>query len=101
MEKRRPTYDLKAVQTALNGVDRLAITVSAFRDALAMGFDRTEIVDVIQSLTHAMFYKSMTTYGDHRVWQDVYHATVDGLVLYVKIQADVVTAFRVMSFKEQ
>lgn len=35
------------------------------------------------------------------VWQDVYHAPADGLVLQVKIQADVVTTFRVRSFKER
>ncbi len=48
-----------------------------------------------------MFFKSMTTLTDHRTWQDVYHVPVDGLILYVKFQADVVTEFRVMSFKEK
>jgi motility quorum-sensing regulator/GCU-specific mRNA interferase toxin len=48
-----------------------------------------------------MFMKSMTTYADHRVWQDVYHVPAEGMVLYVKFQADVVTEFRVMSFKEK
>ena len=48
-----------------------------------------------------MFYKSMTTLADYGTWQDVYHVPADGLVLYVKFQADVVTEFRVMSFKER
>ena len=48
-----------------------------------------------------MFYKSMTTFADHRVWQDVYHVTTRDLVLYVKLQADVVTEFTLMSFKEK
>ncbi len=48
-----------------------------------------------------MFYKSMTTLADHRTWQDVYHVPADGLVLYMKFQADMVTEFRVMSFKER
>ena len=50
-----------------------------------------------------MFYKSMTTNADHRVWQDVYHVPVpdEDMVLYVKLQADVITEFRVMSFKEK
>jgi len=48
-----------------------------------------------------MFVKSMTTLTDHRVWQDVYHVPARGLTLYVKFQADVVTEFRVMSFKEK
>ena len=33
-----------------------------------------------------MFYKSMTTYTDQHVWQDVYHApTLIGKVAYIKI----------------
>ena len=48
-----------------------------------------------------MFYKSMTTHADRRTWQDVYHVPADGLTLYVKFQADIVTEFRVMSFKEK
>lgn len=48
-----------------------------------------------------LFYKSMTTFADHRVWQDVYHVPARGLVLYVKFQADIITEFVVMSFKEK
>jgi motility quorum-sensing regulator/GCU-specific mRNA interferase toxin len=48
-----------------------------------------------------MFYKSMTTFADHRVWQDVYHVPTRGMMLYVKFQADVITEFTVMSFKEK
>ena len=48
-----------------------------------------------------MFYKSMTTFADHRNWQDVYHVPADDVLLYVKFQADAVTGFRVMSFKER
>lgn len=48
-----------------------------------------------------MFVKSMTTFSDHRSWQDVYHVPARGLTLYVKFQADVVTEFVVISFKEQ
>ena len=48
-----------------------------------------------------MFYKSMTTFSDHRVWQDVYHVLARGMVLYVKFQANVITEFTVVSFKEK
>jgi len=48
-----------------------------------------------------MFYKSMTTFADNALWQDVYHASVEGLVLYIKIQRDKLTAFRLVSFKEK
>jgi motility quorum-sensing regulator/GCU-specific mRNA interferase toxin len=101
MEKRRPTYDLAAIQATFSKVEALAITVSALGNATALGFGRAGIVEVIQSMKRAMFVKSMTTFADHRVWQDVYHVPVGELVLYVKFQADVVTEFRVMAFKEK
>ncbi|SDH47411.1 type II toxin-antitoxin system MqsR family toxin [Roseospirillum parvum] len=101
MEKRKPTYDLAAIQAAIGSADSLAITGSAYADALALGFGRAAIVDVIRGITRPMFRKSMTTHADHRLWQDVYHVPVDDLLLYVKFQADVVTEFRVMAFKEK
>ncbi len=100
-EKRHLTYDLAAVKAVLGAVETLAITTSAFRDALGLGFDRAGIAEVVQSMDRKMFFKSMTTIRDHRVWQDVYHVPARGLVLYVKSQADVVTEFSVMSFKEK
>jgi motility quorum-sensing regulator/GCU-specific mRNA interferase toxin len=101
MEKRKPSYDLDAVKAAIGSVETLAITRSAFSDALALGFNRPGIVAVMQGIAQAMFAKSMTTHADHRVWQDVYYVPAEGFVLYVKFQADVVTEFRVMSFKEK
>jgi motility quorum-sensing regulator/GCU-specific mRNA interferase toxin len=101
MEKRRPTYDLEAIKAALGSVETLAMTTSALRDAASLGFDRGGIVETINSIERTMFLKSMTTLTDHRVWQDVYHVPTRGLVLYVKVQVDVVTEFQVMSFKEK
>ncbi|WP_276120796.1 type II toxin-antitoxin system MqsR family toxin [Pararhizobium qamdonense] len=101
MEKKRPSYDLKAIQRALASVEQLSITTSALRDAVAIGFDRAAIVETIELVEPRMFYKSMTTFADHRVWQDVYHVPARGFVLYVKFQANVVTEFTVMSFKEK
>ncbi|HMN73143.1 MAG TPA: type II toxin-antitoxin system MqsR family toxin [Rhodoblastus sp.] len=101
MEKRRPTYDLDAIKLAIGSVETLAITSSALKDAFALGFDRGGIVETIVGIEARMFYKSMTTFADHRVWQDVYHVAARGFVLYVKFQADVVTEFTVMSFKEK
>jgi motility quorum-sensing regulator / GCU-specific mRNA interferase toxin len=101
MEKRRSTYDLDAVKVILSNVDSLSITVSAFSDALKLGFDRQSIADIMATIDRKMFYKSMTTFADHRVWQDVYHVPVDDIFLYIKFQADVITEFKIMSFKEQ
>jgi motility quorum-sensing regulator/GCU-specific mRNA interferase toxin len=101
MEKRRPTYDLEAIKLALGSVDTLAMTSSALRDATSLGFDRSGVVETVAGIERRMFYKSMTTFADHRLWQDVYHVPARGLTLYVKFQADVITEFTVMSFKEK
>ena len=85
----------------LGSVEALAITTSALRDAVALGFDRAAIAGTIEGLRPDMFYKSMTTFADHRQWQDVDHDPSDGSLLYVKLQADVVTEFRLVSFKEK
>ncbi len=39
-----------------------------------MGLTTAEMLRVIASLSGRQFHKSMTTYADHRVWQDVYYA---------------------------
>ena len=41
----------------------------------------------------------MTTHADHRVWQDVYHAAVNGYSVYVKLT--VVDDLLIVSFKEK
>jgi motility quorum-sensing regulator/GCU-specific mRNA interferase toxin len=41
----------------------------------------------------------MTSYADHRVWQDVYHVPSSVGTLYVKFTADTVSEFLLLSFK--
>lgn len=101
MEKRRPTYDLSEIKTTLGSVESLAMTTSALRDATALGFDRYAIAETILGIDRRMFFKSMTTFADYHVWQDVYHVPARDHLLYVKFQADVVTEFKVMSFKDK
>jgi len=101
MEKKRPTYDLEAIKATFASVATLTITSTALRNAAALGFNRAGIVDVIASIDRSMFYKSMTTFADNRLWQDVYHVPVDNVLLYIKFQADTVVEFMVVSFKEK
>ena len=55
---------------------------------------------MIASLSRREFYKSMTTYADHRVWQDVYHAaTPIRKDAYIKITLR--AAAPVIQFKEK
>ncbi|HVZ06700.1 type II toxin-antitoxin system MqsR family toxin [Rhodopila sp.] len=67
-EKRKPTYDLDAFKAAAHG---MRVTIVATRTAAALGFGRAEIEATIQTMQRRQFYKSMTSYGDHRIWQDV------------------------------
>lgn len=100
-EKRNPTFDLIAFKEAFSTVDGLQVTGSATRTAAALGFLPQDIVDVIQTMERKHFYKSMTSYGDHRSWQDVYHVPSSEGVLYVKFRDDAVTEFLLLSFKER
>jgi motility quorum-sensing regulator/GCU-specific mRNA interferase toxin len=100
-EKRKPSYDLGAFRAAFSSAERLNATGSAIRGALSIGFDLNGIVDTIQTMRPSQFYKSMTSYADHRVWQDVYHVPSSAGMLYVKFTEDAVTAFLLLSFKEK
>jgi motility quorum-sensing regulator/GCU-specific mRNA interferase toxin len=97
-EKRKPTYDIEAFKAA---AQRIRITLAATRTAAALGFGRAEIAGIIQTMQRTQFYKSMTSYEDHRVWQDVYHVPSEAGTLYVKFTADAVTEFVLLSFKEK
>ena len=100
-EKRKPTYDLKAIKTAFATAAGLKATGSAIRDAAALGFGSAEIIDTVQSIQRTHFHKSMTSYADHRVWQNVYYVPSEVGTLYVKFTADAVTEFLLLSFKEK
>ncbi len=65
-----------------------------------MGFTLQDMVDAIQQLKRNNFVKSMTTFSDHRIWQDVYNTEYNGYCLYIKFQVDEMGHF-VISFKEK
>jgi len=99
-EKRKPTYDLDAFKSAFNGAERLAVTSTAVRTAQLQGSEAPRS-STIQTMQREHFYKSMTAYANHRLWQDVYHVPSQAGMLYVKFTADVVTEFLLLSFKEK
>ena len=101
MEKRKPAYDLDAFKAAFDSVEKLRLTGTALRSAAALGFGRADIAATIQSMRRAHFYKSMTSYADHRIWQDVYHVPSAVGPLYVKFTAELVAEFLLLSFKEK
>lgn len=100
MEKRTPHYDLAGVQRDVARLGAAAFTKTALDGGWAMGLTSAEMLAVIASLSRRNFYKSMTTYADHRVWQDVYHAaTPVRKEAYIKITLH--GAVPVIQFKER
>ncbi|MFH1117945.1 MAG: type II toxin-antitoxin system MqsR family toxin [Pseudomonadota bacterium] len=102
MEKRKPHYDLDEVKAVVADPKINPFTANARREGTALGLRPQEMREVVLSLSATDFYKSMTTYHDNRVWQDVYHAvTQDGKVLYIKITGYTDGRPPVISFKEK
>ncbi|KWC76696.1 type II toxin-antitoxin system MqsR family toxin [Burkholderia cepacia] len=98
MEKRRPHCKLPLVK-ALVESGQVRLTASAVLGARQLGFTERDALDVVMSLTDLDFHKSMTTYADHTIWQDVYRPlTVRGDV-YLKLT--VIDDVLIVSFKER
>lgn len=97
MEKLTPHCQLLTVK-ALIEAGKVRSTFSALAGAAALGFDFDGIIAVVLALRTNDFYKSMTTYADHRVWQDVYRPTTGAGEVYLKLT--VIDDVLIVSFKE-
>ena len=101
MEKRRPHYRLADIKAQFGDPDHLGhLTVSARNGARALGFSDEDIVEAIQGLTSQDLHKSMTSYHDHTLWQDVYLPTYRNVDLYVKFTAGDDSCYWLLSFKQ-
>jgi motility quorum-sensing regulator/GCU-specific mRNA interferase toxin len=100
-EKRTPTYDLIAFKKDFSIVTNLNITFAAKRNASEIGFNKPDIVKVIQTMHREHFYKSMTSNANYKVWQDVYHVPSPVGVLYIKFTEETLTEFLLLSFKRR
>lgn len=96
MEKYTPTYNLAEFKAS-----NFLVTATAIKTAFALGFDKDGIKKVVSTMQENHFYKSMTAYANHKVWQDVYHVPCGDLVLYVKFTQNVISEFTLLSFKEK
>jgi motility quorum-sensing regulator/GCU-specific mRNA interferase toxin len=84
MEKNTPHYGLAQIQ-AVVAARRIACFTATARDGgLEMGLAYADMLAAIAALTRRDFHKSMTTYNDHRIWQDVYTAKTEQGDAYVK-----------------
>jgi len=96
VDKFTPTYDLDSFKQS-----DYEIKYAAMRGAAACGLGMPDIKAAVQSMTKKHFYKSMTSYQNHRIWQDVYHVPYKGLMFYVKFAQGTITDFALLSFKEK
>ena len=97
LEKRSPHCTLSRV-SALLEAGKVRTTHTARAGANALGFSYTDMLAVVLALKPADFYKSMTTYADHTVWQDVYRPKTQAGDVYLKLT--VIEDVLIVSFKE-
>lgn len=97
MEKRMPHCPLQRVK-ALLSLGKVRTTGLATQGARALGIEPFAMLNIVRELTPGDFHKSMTTYNNHRVWQDVYRPQTAVGRVYLKLM--VVDDLLIVSFKE-
>ncbi|WPN75730.1 type II toxin-antitoxin system MqsR family toxin [Pseudomonas germanica] len=101
MEKNTPHYELAVIKAEVRRLGRRAFTRSSAESGDLLGFSIREIQEIVYELQNRMLYKSMTSYDDHRVWQDVYHTHSQDLEIYIKVTYRPAGGAPVISFKEK
>ncbi len=101
MEKNTLHYSLDVIKAEVTRLGAKAFTNSALQSGREMGLVYQSMQKVVYSLERRMLYKSMTSYADHRAWQDVYHATFNHLENYIKVTYCPGGGAPVISFKEK
>lgn len=98
MEKKTPHTRLQLIQ-ALVSEGKVRATNTAMNGADELGLTFDGMCDAIKGLKMNDFFKSMTTYSDHTVWQDVYKPTLACGVVYLKLTVS--NGVLIVSFKEK
>ena len=96
MEKFTPTYNLEEFKKS-----DFEFTKTSLKTSKELGFEESDVRDVVSTMKREHFYKSMTSYANHKIWRDVYHVPYENLVLYVKFTQNVISEFTLLSFKEK
>lgn len=97
MEKRTPHCKLETVKALITS-GKVRMTGSAIIGAELLGINIQGMIDVVMALTTQDFYKSMTTYADNTIWQDVYCPKTTQGDVYLKLT--VLNDVLIVSFKE-
>ena len=99
MEKRKAHYSLPEIKASVARLGIGAFTATALQGLGLMGLSPPDGLAVVLGLQPEMLFKSMTTYADSQVWQDVYHAICpNGKTAYINITLRPGTV--VIQFKE-
>jgi len=101
MEKKTPHYDLSVIKADVMRLGSAAFTRTALIGGRRLGLTLGQMQQVIYELQGRMLHKSMTTYLDHRVWQDVYCMHTHDLELCIKVTYRPGGGPPVISFKEK
>ena len=101
MEKLRPHYPLQLVLAIAAQSTGIRFTVISYNGAAELGLEESDMHAVIKNLNRTVFYKSMTSYGDNTIWQDVYRPTYKSVQLYIKITLEETERVLVISFKRR
>lgn len=89
-EKRRPHYELSKFKILFQNAKTRDITKKAHKGSVSQGYMTDEDIEgVIEKLCSHHFYKSMTSYENYKIWQDVYKITDEEKQLYIKLQFSV------------
>jgi len=89
-EKRKPHYILREFKVLFRSKENMHITKAAHHGAASEGYMTDEdIQSVIDRLCSEHFYKSMTSYSNPKIWQDVYRYQDERSTLYIKIQLSI------------
>jgi len=97
MEKYTPHHPLEEVKKLIRA-GAVETTVAALTGASALDLGYQDILATTLALTREDFYKSMTSYTDHRSWQDVYHPETAVKKVYLKLT--IKDRVLILSFKE-
>lgn len=83
------------------GRGSVRFTRRAIEDARALGFDDRDMLDCVASLRRHDFYKSMPAELAAGLFQDVYHTSVNGVSIYLKLQIYSSGLLVIISFKQK
>lgn len=100
MENKTPHYDLSLIKAQIVRQGAQAFTRSTLLCGKELGLSLAAMQRVMAGLQGSLLYKSMTTYSDHRLWQDVYYTRIDNWTLYIKVTYRPGARHPVISFKE-